>query len=271
MAKKAILEYSVWVMSPRVAKSRKHVEDSHGQCDSEALSRDPLTDSLTHSAEDFISLASHDLREPLQKILAFNDILQMKLSDRLDDKEKDYFQRIHSAAHQMNQLIDDLLLHAQTGRLTNDREPVALDDILDRQIKELAPLIKKTKAKIESKKLGTVYGSRIALTRLFKNILLNSLTYHYPKRKLTIEISSEKRDGSYQIIFRDNGMGFEPQYSEAIFKPLHRLHTKDEYPGSGLGLATCRLVADLHNGHISATGEPDQGATFTLELPSIAP
>lgn len=227
--------------------------------------------------EQFAYVASHDLQEPLRKIQTFTQLM----GDNLDNAEqlKKYHGKINQSSGRMKQLIQDML---NFSRISNSEEAFIdtdLNEVLENLIIDFELLLREKDAVIHYPHLPTVQGIPLQLSQLFANIINNSLKY--TERKPVIDITCKvltaeeliaypklTKDRTYfQIEFRDNGIGFEEQYSEQIFAIFQRLHGKQTYSGTGIGLALCKKIVENHHGIIFAKGEPTEGAVFTIILP----
>lgn len=232
--------------------------------------------------EEFAHAASHDMKEPLRKVLTFSDRIKTSLNDRLTETEKRYFERMENATQRMGLLVDDLLEYSHVSERPLQTEVVNLEEKLRRVLTDLELLVEEKKAKIIIEKLPVVNGYKRQLQQLFQNLVGNALKYSKPGVPPEIAISSRTLKGAdapiqvlpeqleqkfYLIEVKDNGIGFEPQYAERIFGMFQRLHGKSEYAGTGVGLSIARKVVDNHNGYIWATGQPGEGATFHVLLP----
>ncbi|MBL7933570.1 MAG: PAS domain S-box protein [Bacteroidia bacterium] len=230
--------------------------------------------------EQFAYIASHDLQEPLRKIQTFAGIIQ----EHIDDKDfvKRYFSKLDASAHRMAELVRSLLEYSRLSKYRSDvtdRQAVDLNEVLADIKQDFELLIGDKKASIVSEYLPVVIGRRIQLGQLFANLISNSLKFCM--KDPVIKISSKTvnkdkiaqapetlADGKYySISFEDNGIGFEQQYDKVIFALFQRLHGKQDYAGTGIGLALCKKIVENHKGFISASGKPGQGAKFTVYLP----
>lgn len=228
--------------------------------------------------EQFAYVASHDLQEPLRKIMAFGERLHLSLGDTLDEKPALYLDRVLNAASRMRELIDNLL---SLSRLTNDNlfEKVDLNEVLREVLSNNEISIEDTQAKIVSENLPIVDGVRSQLGQLFNNLLSNAIKFRKNDQTPEITISNQlitvEEEKSYLInknkylkfTVADNGIGFDEQYAEQIFTIFKRLHGRTEYAGTGIGLAICRKLIDNHNGFIYAASAPMGGTVFTIILP----
>ncbi|MBL7717806.1 MAG: PAS domain-containing protein [Flavipsychrobacter sp.] len=232
--------------------------------------------------EEFAYVASHDLQEPLRKISTFSGILSEKFSDQLTGDGTMYLERMIASADNMRNLINNLL---EFSRVTRDKQPfsqVDLNFVLAQVKNELELSIEETQTIIKSEALPQVNGSLSQLKQLFCNIIANAIKFRKegeaplitiavaPLPKEEVLIANLVPNAAYhKITITDNGIGFEKEYAEKIFQIFQRLHGKSEYPGSGIGLAICKRIAEHHKGAIYATGQEGNGAAFTIILPAI--
>jgi PAS domain S-box-containing protein len=220
--------------------------------------------------QDFAFVASHDLQEPLRKVQAFSDRVIKRFADQLDPQGVDYLQRIDSAAHRMQVLIDDLLAYS---RITSQGQPfvlVDLDQVLREALSDLEIRIDESAAKIVVGTLPQVMGDRTQMRQLLQNLLANALKFRAAERTPRISVAACTPDdapGCVRLVVEDNGIGFESIYSERIFGPFQRLHGRHEYDGTGIGLAVVRKIVERHGGRIVAIGQPGLGARFEITLP----
>jgi len=218
--------------------------------------------------EEFAHVASHDLKEPLMLVLAFGDRLLRKCSDRLDNKGCEYIKRIIKAANQMRQLVDDLLALSRISSEARELEEVDMNELVHEVIQGLEERIRLARGRVEVSSLGTLDGDRSQLHRLFQNIIANALKYRQESLEPFISIERCSLESDYcEIRVEDNGIGFNPEMEEHIFKPLTRLHRRGKYEGTGMGLATCQKIVVRHGGHISAKSSPGEGSVFIIRLP----
>ncbi len=228
--------------------------------------------------EEFASVASHDLQEPLRKIHSFAACLKDEQSANLDAEGHDYLERIQSAATRMTLLIADLL---QLSRLSSRANPfvrVDLNQVMAGVLSDLEARLTDTRGRVETVNLPTVMGDPLQMRQLFQNLIGNGLKFHKkdvaPVVRLSVETFDADSDhgpaqpgGACRILVTDNGIGFEEKYLDKVFTIFQRLHGRDEYEGTGIGLAICRKIAERHAGSITARSKPGQGATFIVTLP----
>ena len=232
--------------------------------------------------EDFAHAASHDMKEPLRKILTYTDKLRTTLGPRMTEAEFKMCERVLLSAERMQILVDDLLEFSQVSTEPAKLEVVDLNEKIERVLADLELPIEEKKAEIITHSLPSLTGNRRQLQQLFHNLIGNALKYSRPGVPPRIEITCRVAYGReffarippelannrfYLIEVSDNGIGFEPQYAEQIFKMFQRLHGKSEYSGTGVGLSIARKVVQNHDGYIWAEGELQRGATFKVLLP----
>lgn len=228
----------------------------------------------------FNYIASHDLQEPLRKIEIFMSRLVSKDYANLSPAGQQYVASIQSSANRMRVLIKDLLHFSRINKAEKIFEEADLNYLLETAKHELAPTIEEKKARIESNKLPTLNVIPFQIQQLFINLISNSLKYSKENSSPIIEINCEMIDANeveilpdnnikyYKITFKDNGIGFEQEYAAKIFILFNRLHNKNEYQGTGIGLAICQKIVENHKGFIVAKGELNIGSTFTVYLPT---
>ncbi|GAA4318367.1 PAS domain-containing sensor histidine kinase [Flaviaesturariibacter amylovorans] len=232
---------------------------------------------LQRSNEDlqqFAHVASHDLKEPVRKIATFENRLSTEFGHLLPERGRTYLQKIEKASRRMYAMIDGVLRYSSLNEGEHRAfEAVDLNEVLTHIASDLEVLIEQKRARIERGPLPTVPGAPTLLYQLFYNIINNALKFGAEGRPTVIRISadevpaSEGRPAMARIRIRDNGIGFDSAEAERIFKTFTRLHTKDHYEGTGLGLALCKKIVDRHGGSIRAEGEHGEGALFELLLP----
>ena len=238
---------------------------------------------LEHSNVELASFsysASHDLQEPLRKIRAFVSRILLQEQQNFSESSMDYFSRISSAASRMQNLIDALLSYSRTNTIERIFFPTDLNNILKDTKETLGEMIEQNQAVIEGSDLPIVNVIPLQIQQLFTNIVSNAIKYKRENVNPVIKINAERvsaidiqgelgssAEEFWRISFADNGIGFEPQYAGQIFELFQRLHGKNEYSGTGIGLAICKKIVQNHHGHINAYGKPGVGATFNIFLP----
>ena len=231
--------------------------------------------------EQFAYVASHDLQEPLRKIVSFGERLNYKYADKLGDEGKFFVERMTNAANRMQTLIQDLLTYSRISRHSDSFEPVNLKDIFKQVLNDLELKIQEKQATITLENLPIIDAQSFQMYQLFQNLLTNALKFTKPETPAIITVKCRMATplevkeipalipfGSYyQITVSDNGIGLENEYAERIFALFQRLHGRSEYEGTGLGLAICRKIVEGHQGQIKATGTLGVGTNFIIYLP----
>ena len=230
--------------------------------------------------EQFASVASHDLQEPLRKIRMYCERLPKRLGDGLSEEATSDMTRMQNAAERMQRLIDDLLSFARVTSKHREFELVDLEAITREVVSDLEARISELQAEIELDELPVVLGDRAQLSQVMQNLISNALKFHRENVPPVVTIRGTVRatqqprfDGDAPaaarcaITVEDNGIGFDPKYAERIFSAFERLHSRSDYEGTGIGLSIARKIAWRHRGDITATSTPGQGSTFTLTLP----
>jgi signal transduction histidine kinase len=224
-------------------------------------------------------MASHDLQEPLRKILIFNDRLQIRLAENLDDESARYINRIRSTALRLQQLIKDIMTFSKISFEKSAFVNCDPGDIVKEILLEMDEAIREKQAVIHLDELPQLYVNPNLFRPLFYNLISNALKYSKkdvpPVIKIYSEKSGDKKAGSeanasekyHRIYIEDNGIGFEQKYSDQIFMMFKRLHHSHEYDGTGIGLALCKKIVEEHNGFISAISSLNIGSTFIISLP----
>ncbi len=226
--------------------------------------------------EQFASVASHDLQEPLRKIQAFGDRLQTKCAAELGDNGREYLARMQASATRMRSLIDALLSFSRVTTKAQPFVPVNLDMTAQDVVSDLEDRVLRTGGRIEVGPLPTIDADPLQMRQLFQNLIANGLKFHQPGNAPVVQVEARllnnngESDGEApvcEIAVRDNGIGFEEVYLDRIFELFQRLHGRQEYEGTGMGLAICRKIAERHGGGITAKSAPGDGATFLVTLP----
>lgn len=220
-----------------------------------------------HELEQFAHLATHDLQEPLRKLFFYSDMLKRKFSPQIDSSGVQALNNMASAASRMKELINDLLSYSRLQKQDVPFEEVNLGEVMSEVIKDLDLQIREKSATIEITELPVITGNLLRLRQLFSNLVSNSLKYSRAGIPPHIQITVENEAPDVIIRFRDNGIGFEEKHKEKIFGLFERLHTREQFPGTGIGLSICRKIVELHHGKITATGAPDEYAEFEITLP----
>lgn len=228
-----------------------------------------LARSLKHSnqeLEQFAYVASHDLQEPLRAVTSYTQMLSRKYQNNLDEKADKYINYIVDGATRMQQLINDLLTYSRVGRQKLELTTTDCNAVLEQIFRNLQVTIMESNGVITYDSLPTVMADTAQLTQLFQNLIANALKYHGedpPK----VHISATRQEAEWVFSVQDNGIGIDPQYAERIFIIFQRLHTRRSYPGTGIGLAICKKIVELHKGRIWVESQPGAGTTFLFTIP----
>jgi signal transduction histidine kinase len=232
--------------------------------------------------EQFSSIASHDLQEPLRKIRMFGDRLREKLGEELADEPADDLARIENAATRMQRLINDLLEFSRVSHRGNAFETVDLGELVTEVTSDLDARVIELGAHVDVGEMPVIEADRLQMRQLFQNLIGNALKFHRDGEAPVVHVSSVVIDASQprfpgesgaagraMITVADNGIGFDEKHSERVFGAFERLHNRSAYEGTGIGLSIARKIVWRHGGHISAAGVPNEGATFTVTLPLL--
>ncbi|HZZ95900.1 MAG TPA: ATP-binding protein [Jatrophihabitantaceae bacterium] len=217
--------------------------------------------------EQFAYVASHDLSEPLRKVANFCQLLERQYGDQLDDKAKHYIAFAVDGAKRMQTLINDLLSFSRVGRTTAGFEPVDTGQVVTRALATLEDRIVAAGAEIVRGPMPVLDGDATLLVALFQNLVGNSLKYRDTERPPRINITATRQGSDWMFTVTDNGIGIERQYAERIFTIFQRLHLRDKYGGTGIGLALCRKIVEFHKGTIWLAESDGPGATFQFTIP----
>jgi light-regulated signal transduction histidine kinase (bacteriophytochrome) len=230
--------------------------------------------------EQFSSVASHDLQEPLRKIRMFGDRLRERLGPTLADEPAADLERVSKAAERMQQLINDLLDFSRVTHRGKPFERVDLGNVTREVVSDLEARVVELDARVNVGELPTIEADRTQMRQLMQNLVGNALKFHRAGEPPVVQISADVINGQAPrfsgesvagdrcvITIEDNGIGFDEKHSERVFTAFERLHGRSAYAGTGIGLSIARKIAWRHGGHITATGAPGKGATFTVTLP----
>ncbi|MCY2928611.1 MAG: PAS domain S-box protein [Planctomycetota bacterium] len=217
--------------------------------------------------EQFAYVASHDLQEPLRMVSGFMDLLQQRYGPQLDDKAREYIGYSTDAAIRMRQLVKDLLEFSRVGRKHQDVRPVEVRAIVAGVLANLSAVVQEAGAVVTQDQLPTILANPIELGQLFQNLIGNALKFRRPDRPCRIHVGAERQGSSWQFSVRDNGIGIPADSIERVFKIFERLHTREKYAGTGIGLAICKKIIESHGGQIWVESTPGEGSTFHFTLP----
>ncbi|MCP2268529.1 HAMP domain-containing protein [Actinokineospora diospyrosa] len=230
---------------------------------------DSRTEDLKRSnaeLEQFAYVASHDLQEPLRKVASFCQLLERRYKGQLDERADQYIGFAVDGAKRMQVLINDLLAFSRVGRHARDRVPVACGELVGQATANLAEAIADADAVVEVGELPTVLGEAPLLTAVFQNLIGNAVKFRGEAAPV-VRVEAERDGEQWLFSVRDNGIGIEPEFAERVFVIFQRLHGKDAYPGTGIGLALCRKIIEYHGGRIWIERSTEPGTRFRFTLP----
>jgi signal transduction histidine kinase len=216
--------------------------------------------------DQFAQVASHDLQEPLRKVRTFTERITETEAGNLSERGSDYLRRANSAAERMQTLIEDLLRFSRVSTQGREFAPVDLGAVTEDVLDDLSELVQGTGARVEVGPLPTINGDATQLRQLIQNLLSNALKFRREGVEPYVRVAAGVESGWLTLTVADNGIGFEEQYRIRIFRVFERLHGRGAYPGTGIGLALCRKIAERHGGTVVAEGVLGEGATFTVTL-----
>ncbi len=216
--------------------------------------------------ERFAYVVSHDLKAPVRTVSSYAQLVWKRFHGQLGDDGERLLQPLVEGPLRMQAMIDGLLAYARIGKEPVPLELVALDDVLETVLQNLSGAIGETGAKVTRTPLPSVYGNRLALVQVFQNLIDNALKFR-AARTPEVRIAAERSGDTCQIVVEDNGIGMASEHLDRIFQLFQRLHSRDKYPGTGIGLAICQRIVEHHRGTLTVTSEPDRGSRFVVALP----
>jgi light-regulated signal transduction histidine kinase (bacteriophytochrome) len=247
---------------------RKKAEVEIKNLNEDLMRRAALLEAANHELESFSYSVSHDLRAPLRHIIGNIEMLREDAPEAVNETAQQYLEKIRTSAKKMATLIDELLEFSRTSRAELRLVPVDLDALLREVIADFQHDLNGRSVIWKQSPLPSVRGDRTALRQVFVNLISNALKYSQTRDSSIIEIGSSDHEQEAFICFvRDNGVGFDPRYSDKLFGVFQRLHNAREFEGIGIGLANVRRIIARHGGRTWAEGEPDRGATFYFSIP----
>ena len=268
-------------------KNEQRLQAAHDQLEDRVLERTRELNELNAELErsnrelqDFAFVASHDLQEPLRKIQAFGDRLRTVQGPNFTDQGRDYLDRMHSAAGRMHRLINDLLTFSRVSTKAQPFAPTDLNKIAEDVVTDLETRIDETGGEVEIGELPVIEADELQMRQLLQNLIANALKFRRTDVSPHVIISAETlparpsengqqpTDEMVKIYVKDNGIGFDEKYLDRIFTPFQRLHGRNEYEGTGIGLAVCRKIVERHGGTLTAESRTGEGSTFIVAMPS---
>lgn len=227
------------------------------------------TDELSRSNADlsqFASIVSHDLKEPLRTVIGYAQLLEKRYKDKFDADAAYFIERVAQGGARMYGMVENLLSYSRVGTEGKAFTATQAAEALRRAIENLEAAIHESQSKITYDPLPEVLADPSQMTQLFQNLIANSIKFR-SEEPPQIHVSSERKNGMWQFLVQDNGIGIDPKYNERIFEIFQRLHTQEEYSGAGVGLAVCKRIVERHGGQICVDSEPGKGSKFFFTIP----
>ncbi len=251
-------------------RSEEKIRNLNSELEDRIVKRTAELEASNKELEAFSYSVSHDLRAPLRHINGYVDLLTERFHDQLPEKEKHYLDNIADSARQMSKLIDDLLQFSRTGRQEMQQDKLDMNNVLQEVLERIKPDISGRNIKWDIDTLPHIYGDRAMLSLVWANLLNNAVKFTRQKKKAIIKIGFQEADKEYVFFVRDNGAGFDMQYTDKLFGVFQRLHSSAEFEGTGIGLANVHRIILKHGGRTWAEAELDKGAVFYFSLPKRA-
>lgn len=243
----------------------EHSENQFAACIRDRLVKQLV--SVNEQLEQFAYVASHDLREPLRVIVCFTDLLAKEYADKMDDTGRRYMDITRNAAKKMEAMVANILEYGKLGHNTERLAPTNCENVLKQALESLAESIKSTDAKITNSPLPIIMAPPHYLLSLFQNLVGNAIKYRRSDEPPIIYIEAIATNDWWEFSVTDNGIGIEPEYIDTIFQPFKRLHSDEQYSGTGIGLAICKRIIENLGGSIRAKSSPGKGSIFYFTIP----
>lgn len=218
--------------------------------------------------EQFAYVASHDLQEPLRMVASYTQLLARRYGDKLDDDADEFIAFAVDGALRMQELINDLLTYSRVGSRALELTSVDMGQVVDRVVADLSLAIEEADASVTHAGLPIVRGDALQMQQLMQNLIANGIKFRRPGVPPCVHVSAERDGNTWTFSVTDNGIGIEPQYRDRIFVLFQRLHSRAEYPGTGIGLAICKKIVERHGGTLEVRSEQESGTTFEFTLPA---
>jgi len=260
-----ILANNFNAMAAKLERLEKENREVNNSLERKVRQRTSEMESKNKELEQFAYVASHDLQEPLRTISGFVDLLKKEYREKLNGNGEIYLNYLSQASDRMKVLIKDLLDYSRIGR-EKAAMPVDCDELLEEVVADLGKIIRETHAQIHFTGLPVLYAYPTELKLLFQNLIANAIKFRHANRTPVIHITAEPGNNNWRFMVSDNGIGIEKQNLERIFIIFQRLHNRSQYEGSGIGLAHCKKIAELHGGTIWAESEPGAGSRFYFTI-----
>jgi light-regulated signal transduction histidine kinase (bacteriophytochrome) len=220
--------------------------------------------------EQFAYVASHDLQEPLRMVSSFLQLLQRRYAGELDETADEYIEYAVDGAKRMQVLIRDLLAYSRVGTRGKPFKPIDMNRTLEVVLTDLGPALDDVDADVQAEPLPTISADETQMRQLLQNLIANAVKFRDddpPEVRVSAEKVQADDEPTWRFAVADNGIGIDPQYEDRVFQIFQRLHTRDEYEGTGIGLAMCKKIVERHGGRIWFESEPGQGTTFYFTIP----
>jgi PAS domain S-box-containing protein len=222
---------------------------------------------VNQDLEQFAFSASHDLQEPLRTVKLYSELLTRRYSAKLEGQALEFLKHVQSGATRMETLVNDLLAYTQVKKIEGNAETTDANAAVTVVLENLAGSIQEANATVSADSLPSVSMHAVHLQQLFQNLISNAIKYRSPQRTPAVHVSAERDAGGWHFTVTDNGIGIAPEYKENVFGLFKRLHTNEEYAGTGIGLAICQRIVEQYHGRIWVESEPGQGSTFHFTIP----
>lgn len=219
-----------------------------------------------HELSRFAWIASHDLQEPLRTITTQVELLGRRYNEQLDSRARGYISTVTGSARRLQNLVEDLLVHSRIER-SEHFKPIVMNEIIGEVTRDMHISILESGAHVTHAELPWLWGERVMMSRLFQNLISNAIKFHKLGIPPVVHISCLREEGSWHFLISDNGIGIEPEQIDRVFGLFQRIHGQADYPGSGIGLATCKKIVEMHQGRIWVESVPGEGSTFHVVLP----
>ena len=265
-----VLARRAFASAARARRSSEELAGLNGQLEETNVTLNRRAAELARSNDEldqFASIASHDLQEPLRKVRTFTERVTVMESEHLSEKGLDYLERTNAAAERMQRLVEDLLAFSRVSSRAAPFVELELDDVAREVLLDLDDALERSGGEVRIGTLPRVHGDPSQLRQLLQNLIANGLKFQREGVSPVVSVDAEVAGDVAILTVRDNGIGFEKTYAERIFRVFERLHGRSEYAGTGIGLAICRKIAERHGGTIVAEGHPGEGAAFIVTLP----